>query len=81
MILYKYVSFDGGCAILNGKTIGFSNPWDFNDPFEMGVGSVCARTTRTRPFAFRRASWLLRRQDHHGIAAVARFTNNSRSFG
>jgi len=38
MILYKYVSFDGGCAILNGKTIGFSNPGDFNDPFEMGGG-------------------------------------------
>ncbi len=35
MILYKYVSFDGGLAILNSKTIGFSNPWDFNDPFEM----------------------------------------------
>jgi len=38
MILYKYVSFDGGCAILNDNAIGFSNPWDFNDPFEMAGG-------------------------------------------
>jgi hypothetical protein len=35
MILYKYVSFDGGCEILGGASIAFSNPWDFNDPFEM----------------------------------------------
>ena len=37
MILYKYVPFDGGCKILNDKTIGYSNPWDFNDPFEMAA--------------------------------------------
>jgi len=38
MILYKYVSFECGCKILNDKTIGFSNPCDFNDPFEMAGG-------------------------------------------
>lgn len=34
MILYKYVGFDAGLAILETQTIGFSLPRDFNDPFE-----------------------------------------------
>lgn len=35
MILYKYVGFDAGLAILETQTIGFSLPRDFNDPFEV----------------------------------------------
>jgi len=34
MILYKYVSFESGLKILEGNSIGFSEPQDFNDPFE-----------------------------------------------
>lgn len=34
MILYKYVGFDAGLAILETQMIGFSLPRDFNDPFE-----------------------------------------------
>lgn len=37
MIVYKYVSFCAGKAILSGLEIGYSNPWDFNDPFELGA--------------------------------------------
>ncbi|ERS03004.1 hypothetical protein Q673_18565 [Marinobacter sp. EN3] len=37
MILYKYVSFEGGMAIINNSSIGFSSPKDFNDPFEMSA--------------------------------------------
>lgn len=34
MILYKYVSLEAGLKILEGNSIGFSEPRDFNDPFE-----------------------------------------------
>lgn len=34
MILYKYVSLESGIKILEGNSIGFSEPQDFNDPFE-----------------------------------------------
>lgn len=37
MLVYKYVSFSGGKSILSSLEIGYSNPWDFNDPFEMGA--------------------------------------------
>jgi DUF2971 family protein len=35
MILYKYVSKDVGIEIIKKNSIGFSNPCDFNDPFEL----------------------------------------------
>jgi hypothetical protein len=35
VILYKYVSFDSGRRILEGDAIGFSQPKNFNDPFDM----------------------------------------------
>lgn len=34
MILYKYVSLNAGLKIFESKSIGFSAPQDFNDPFE-----------------------------------------------
>lgn len=34
MILYKYVSLEAGIKILESNSIGFSEPRDFNDPFE-----------------------------------------------
>lgn len=53
MILYKYVSFTGGSAILNGSTIGFSNPWDFNDPFELGAGHAILPKSEFAPLVLR----------------------------
>jgi hypothetical protein len=35
MILYKYVSFEAGKAILGRNSIGFSQPKCFNDPFDL----------------------------------------------
>lgn len=35
MILYKYVSYDAGLKILESNSIGFSQPSNFNDPFEL----------------------------------------------
>lgn len=35
MILYKYVGFETGLEILKTKTLGFTFPSDFNDPFEI----------------------------------------------
>lgn len=35
MILYKYMRADAAKAILSGRSIGFSNPHTFNDPFEL----------------------------------------------
>lgn len=34
MILYKYVSLEAGLKILESNAIGFTEPRDFNDPFE-----------------------------------------------
>jgi hypothetical protein len=34
MILYKHVSLEAGLKILESRAIGFSEPRDFNDPFE-----------------------------------------------
>ena len=34
MILYKYTSLEAGLKILESGSIGFSEPRDFNDPFE-----------------------------------------------
>ncbi len=34
MILYKYVSLEAGLKILESNAIGFTEPKDFNDPFE-----------------------------------------------
>lgn len=35
MILYKYYSFDSGVAALKSGKLGFRNPKNFNDPFEL----------------------------------------------
>jgi hypothetical protein len=35
LILYKYMRADAAKAILSGRSIGFSNPHTFNDPFEL----------------------------------------------
>lgn len=35
MILYKYVSHDAGINILKNGSIGFTQPYHFNDPFEV----------------------------------------------
>lgn len=51
LILYKYVSFEGGCAILNDVTIGYTSPWDFNDPFEMGAGHGLLPNSALAPLA------------------------------
>ena len=53
MILYKYVSFSGGCKILNGSTIGFRNPWDFNDPFELAASHALLPDLAIAPFVLR----------------------------
>lgn len=37
MILYKYVSYAGGRAILHSETAGFSQPRHLNDPFEVSA--------------------------------------------
>jgi len=37
MILYKYLSYDAGIKILKTNSIGFRNPIDFNDPFELAA--------------------------------------------
>lgn len=34
MILYKYLTFESALRVLGGNSIGFSEPRDFNDPFE-----------------------------------------------
>jgi len=39
MILYKYTSFESGLKILESCSIGFSEPRDFNDPFETAARS------------------------------------------
>ncbi|WP_394771965.1 DUF2971 domain-containing protein [Mucilaginibacter sp.] len=33
-IIYKYISFDIGKKALENATIGFTNPWAFNDPYD-----------------------------------------------
>ena len=35
MILYKYVGYDAGIKILENNTVGFRQPFLFNDPFEL----------------------------------------------
>jgi hypothetical protein len=35
MILYKYVGYDAGMKILQNNTVGFRQPFLFNDPFEL----------------------------------------------
>ena len=35
MILYKYISFESGLAVLQSHAIGYSRPPDLNDPFEV----------------------------------------------
>lgn len=40
MILYKYLSFEGGMKVLESNTIGLTRPCDFNDPFELSA-AVC----------------------------------------
>jgi hypothetical protein len=35
MILYKYMSFEAGRALMEGCSIGFSQPEHFNDPFDL----------------------------------------------
>lgn len=35
MILYKYVSHDAGMKILQNGSVGFTQPCNFNDPFEV----------------------------------------------
>jgi Protein of unknown function (DUF2971) len=35
MILYKYASFDDGSKILEGGSVGFTQPNFFNDPFDL----------------------------------------------
>ena len=37
MILCKYVPSDAGSSIIRGKSIGFSQPVYFNDPFELAA--------------------------------------------
>lgn len=38
MILYKYVSYSAGRKILESNSIGFTQPNNFNDPFELEAG-------------------------------------------
>lgn len=38
MISYKYVPYESGVKIIDGNSIGFSHPHDFNDPFELTAG-------------------------------------------
>jgi hypothetical protein len=35
LILYKYYGYDAGLAALRSSQLGFRNPKDFNDPFEL----------------------------------------------
>lgn len=37
MILYKYVGYEAGIEILENNTIGFRQPFLFNDPFELSA--------------------------------------------
>jgi hypothetical protein len=54
MILYKYVSFKGGLKILESNSIGFSNPWDFNDPFEMAASHGLLPNSSFAPLVLRK---------------------------
>jgi len=35
IFLYKYIDLSGGIALIENKTFKFSNPKDFNDPFDL----------------------------------------------
>ena len=35
MILYKYLGYEAGTKIFKNNTIGFRQPFLFNDPFEL----------------------------------------------
>jgi hypothetical protein len=59
MILYKYVSFSVGSEILkldnsdNSTNIGFRNPWDFNDSFELAASHALLPNSAFAPIVLR----------------------------
>ncbi|TDO24640.1 DUF2971 domain-containing protein [Pedobacter duraquae] len=38
--IYKYTSLESGSKILSGLTLKFTNPRDFNDPFDCNIDGV-----------------------------------------